>query len=41
MLHGGVQRERNFAYGLGITIGEVYCDGASDGLAIEDLQRII
>ena len=33
--------ERYSAYSLGITIGEVDCDGASDGLTIQDLQSII
>jgi hypothetical protein len=32
--------ERAFAYGLWIAIGEVYCDCGSDGLAIENLQRV-
>ena len=36
-----VCREGHFAYSLGIAIGEVDCDGASDRLAIEDLQSII
>ena len=33
--------ERHSAYSLGIAIGEVDCDGASDGLTIQDLQSII
>jgi hypothetical protein len=32
--------ERAFAYGLWIAIGEVYCNCASDGLAIENLQKV-
>ena len=32
---------RAFAYGLWIAIGEVYCDCAPDGLAIENLQKIL
>jgi hypothetical protein len=31
--------ERTFAYGFWIAIGEVYCDCASDGLAIDNLQK--
>ncbi len=29
-----------FAYGFWIAIGEVNCDCTSDGLAIENLQRV-
>jgi hypothetical protein len=32
--------ERALAYGFWIAIGEVYCDCASDGLAIENLQKV-
>ena len=32
--------ERAFAYGLWIAIGEVYCECASDGLAIKNLQKV-
>jgi hypothetical protein len=32
--------ERAFAYGSWIAIGEVNCDCASDGLAIENLQKV-
>jgi hypothetical protein len=33
--------ERAFTYGFWIAISEVYCDCASDGLAIENLQKVL
>jgi hypothetical protein len=40
VLHAVESSKRIFTYGFWIAIGEVYCDCASDGLAIKNLHKV-